>query len=291
METILDHNHKITIKRSGSKPVVRIQEKDGVYWLTYPRLEAEKEFLHGFSTRLGGVSKEHLYSMNLSFARGDREENVRENFQRIAHAVGFQAEKMVFTHQTHTTNVRKVTEEDWGKGFSRERDYSDVDGLITNVPQTVLTTFYADCVPIYLMDPVKKAIGLCHSGWRGTVGRISQVTIARMQEEYGSDPKDILAAVGPSICQNCYEVSGDVIEQFQDSFREKYWKELFYQKENGKYQLNLWKANEIILEEAGITKEHISVTDICTCCNSQLLYSHRASKGQRGNLAAFLMIR
>lgn len=291
METILDHNHKITIKRSGSKPVVRIQEKDGVYWLTYPRLEAEKEFLHGFSTRLGGVSKEHLYSMNLSFARGDRKENVRENFQRIAHAVGFSEEKMVFTHQTHTTNVRKVTEEDWGKGFSRERDYSDVDGLITNVPQTVLTTFYADCVPIYLVDPVKKAIGLCHSGWRGTVGRISQVTIARMQEEYGSDPKDILAAVGPSICQNCYEVSGDVIEQFQDSFREKYWKELFYQKENGKYQLNLWKANEIILEEAGITKEHISVTDICTCCNPQLLYSHRASKGQRGNLAAFLMIR
>ena len=291
METILDHNHKITIKRSGSKPVVRIQEKDGVYWLTYPRLEAEKEFLHGFSTRLGGVSKEHLYSMNLSFARGDRKENVRENFQRISHAVGFSEEKMVFTHQTHTTNVRKVTEEDWGKGFSRERDYSDVDGLITNVPQTVLTTFYADCVPIYLMDPVKKAIGLCHSGWRGTVGRISQVTIARMQEEYGSDPKDILAAVGPSICQNCYEVSGDVIEQFQDSFREKYWKELFYQKENGKYQLNLWKANEIILEEAGITKEHISVTDICTCCNPQLLYSHRASKGQRGNLAAFLMIR
>ena len=291
METILDHNHKITIKRSGSKPVVRIQEKDGVYWLTYPRLEAEKEFLHGFSTRLGGVSKGHLYSMNLSFARGDRKENVRENFQRIAHAVGFSEEKMVFTHQTHTTNVRKVTEEDWGKGFSRERDYSDVDGLITNVPQTVLTTFYADCVPIYLMDPVKKAIGLCHSGWRGTVGRISQVTIARMQEEYGSDPKDILAAVGPSICQNCYEVSGDVIEQFQDSFREKYWKELFYQKENGKYQLNLWKANEIILEEAGITKEHISVTDICTCCNPQLLYSHRASKGQRGNLAAFLMIR
>ena len=291
MEIILDHNQKIAIKRNGSKSIVRIQEKNGVYWLTYPRLEEEKEFLHGFSTRLGGVSKEHLYSMNLSFARGDREENVRENFQRIAHAVGFQAEKMVFTHQTHTTNVRKVTEEDWGKGFSKERDYSDVDGLITNVPQTVLTTFYADCVPIYLVDPVKKAIGLCHSGWRGTVGRISQVTITRMQKEYDSDPKDILAAVGPSICQNCYEVSGDVIEQFQDSFHEKYWKELFYQKENGKYQLNLWKANEILLEGAGITKEHISVTDICTCCNPQLLYSHRASKGQRGNLAAFLMIR
>ena len=281
----------MNIKWYKNKKRMNVNEKNGVVWLTYPQLEKLPGITHGFSTRLGGVSKEHLYSMNLSFARGDREENVRENFQRIAHAVGFQAEKMVFTHQTHTTNVRKVTEEDWGKGFSKERDYSDVDGLITNVPQTVLTTFYADCVPIYLVDPVKKAIGLCHSGWRGTVGKISQMTIARMQEEYGSDPKDILAAVGPSICQNCYEVSGDVIEQFQDSFHEKYWKELFYQKENGKYQLNLWKANEIILEEAGITKEHISVTDICTCCNPQLLYSHRASKGQRGNLAAFLMIR
>ena len=290
VETILDHNQKIAIRRSGNKAAVRIREKEGVYWLTFPGLEAENNFLHGFSTRLGGVSKGNLYSMNLSFARGDKEENVRENFQRIASAMGFQAGRMVFTHQTHSANVRKVTEEDWGKGFSKERDYRDVDGLITNVPQTVLTTFYADCVPIYLVDPVKKAIGLCHSGWKGTVGRISQVTIERMQEEYGSEPKDILAAVGPSVCQDCYEVSSDVIEQFQDSFREKYWKELFFQKENEKYQLNLWKANEIILEEAGIAKEQISVTDICTCCNPRFLYSHRASGGQRGNLAAFLMI-
>lgn len=291
METILDQNRKIIIKRTGEKPIIRVHEKNGVTWLAYPKLEEQEAFLHGFSTRLGGVSREHLYSMNLSFARGDREENVRENFRRIAAAIGFKAENMVFTHQTHTTNVRKVTKKDCGKGFTKERDYTDVDGLITNDPEVVLTTFYADCVPIYLLDPVRKAIGLCHSGWRGTVGKISQVVIRRMQEEYGSNPADILAAVGPSICQDCYEVSEDVIERFRNSFQEKYWTELFYQKDNGKYQLNLWKANEKILEDAGILEENISVTDICTCCNPQFLYSHRASKGQRGNLAAFLMIR
>ena len=112
---------------------------------------------------------------------------------------------MVFSHQTHTANIRKVTKDDWGKGYIKERDYSDVDGLITNEPEVVLTTFFADCVPIFLVDPVKNAIGLVHSGWRGTVGKISQAAILRMQEEYGSRPEDILAAVGPSICQDCYD--------------------------------------------------------------------------------------
>ena len=291
METVTDQTHQILIKRKGTEPVIRIHEKDGIYWLTYPELEKEKKILHGFSTRLGGVSKEHLYSMNLSFSRGDKEENVKENFKRIASAIGFLEEHMVFSHQTHTANIRKVTKDDWGKGYIKERDYSDVDGLITNEPEVVLTTFFADCVPIFLVDPVKNAIGLVHSGWRGTVGKISQAAILRMQEEYGSRPEDILAAVGPSICQDCYEVSRDVILEFQQHFEQMHWKELFYEKPNGKYQLNLWKANEIILTEAGVRKEHISVTDLCTCCNPQLLYSHRASEGKRGNLAAFLMLR
>mgnify|MGYP004529480511 CR=1 FL=1 len=291
MEYIQDRNHRIRIKRAGNAPVLRIHQKKDICWLTWPQFDEQEQFLHGFSTRLGGVSKEHLYSMNLSFSRGDEEENVRKNFCRIASAIGFEPEQMVFTHQTHTTNIRKVTREDCGKGYSRERDYQDIDGLITNEPGVVLTTFYADCVPVFLIDPVKKAIGLSHSGWRGTVGKISQQTIRRMEEEYGSCPENLLAAIGPSICQACYEVSQDVAERFQESFSEKYWPELFYEKPDGKYQLNLWRANEILLQEAGIPREQISVTDLCTCCNPEFLYSHRASCGQRGNLAAFLMIR
>ena len=234
---------EIQTKRKGQDPVINVREKGEVVWLNYPQFEKEEGILHGFSTRLGGVSKDHLYSMNLSFSRGDAPEHVVENYHRIADAIGFDPENLVFSDQTHTTNVRIVTEEDRGKGFSRERDYTDVDGLITNVPGLVLATFYADCVPLYFYDPVKKVIGLSHSGWKGTVGRMGQVTISKMSEEFGCDPKNILAAIGPSICQDCYEVSEDVIFQFQKVFREEQWEELYYQKENGKYQLNLWKAN------------------------------------------------
>ena len=111
-----------------------------------------------------------------------------------------------------------------------------------------------------------------------------------MQVEYGTDPKDVIAAIGPSICQDCYEVSEDVIDKFREAFEHKHWDDLFYQKENRKYQLNLWKANEIILLEAGVHRENIAVTNVCTCCNSEALYSHRASKGQRGGLAAFMAL-
>lgn len=279
------------VKRRGKEHVIDIKETDSVTWLSYPALEQTGCVIHGFSTRLGGVSKDHLYSMNLSFSRGDEEENVRENYRRIAKAIGFSEENLVFSDQTHTTNVRVATEKDRGKGIAIPRDYTDVDGLVTNVPGLVLATFYADCVPLYFVDPVKRAIGLSHSGWRGTVGKIGKVTVEAMTREYGSDPADIIAAIGPSICQKCYEVSEDVIEEFKKNFDEKDWDVLFFAKENGKFQLDLWKANEIIMREAGILDTHISVTDLCTCCNSELLYSHRASKGKRGNLAAFLALK
>ena len=205
---------------------------------------------HGFSTRLGGVSEGCFSSMNLSFDRGDRPEAVQENFRRIGKAIGVECGDMVLSQQTHTTNVRLVTEEDRGKGIVRERDYTDVDGLITDVPGICLVTTYADCVPLYFADPVKKAIGLSHSGWRGTVGRIGQKTIEKMQQYFGSDPSDILAAIGPSVCMDCYEVSEDVILRFQKVFDKQDWGDLFYEKPGGKYQLNLWKANEIIFREA-----------------------------------------
>ena len=262
-----------------------------VLYLTYPLLENTGIVKHGFSTRVGGVSEGVCSTMNLSFSRGDDENAVRENFRRMANALDVEEDCFVFSQQTHTTNVRKVTLDDKGKGLTRQLDYQDVDGLITNVPGLCLSTFYADCVPLYFVDPVQKAIGLSHSGWRGTVGKIGAVTVQKMREEYGSKPEDIIAAIGPSICQDCYEVSEDVIVEFQNNFDEKYWKELYYRKENGKYQLNLWKANEIVLAEAGVLKKHIAVTNLCTCCNDEMLFSHRASQGKRGNLAAFLALK
>lgn len=262
-----------------------------VPYLIFPLLEQCQFIRHGFSTRLGGVSEGVCSTMNLSFARGDKEEAVRENYKRMAEALGIAEDSFVCSAQTHTTNIRIVTEEDRGKGIARPIDYTDVDGMITNIPGLCLTTFYADCVPLYFVDPVQKAIGLSHSGWRGTVGKIGKKTIELMQETYGTNPEDVLAAIGPSICQDCYEVSEDVVNEFKNHFSESDWGTLFYQKENGKYQLNLWKANELILKEAGVLKEHMAVTNICTCCNFEVLFSHRASKGKRGNLAAFLSIK
>ena len=272
----------------GTALHMQIKENKGVTWLTYPAFEQFKDIVHGFSTRLGGVSKGIYAAMNLSFTRGDEDAAVREKYRRFAAALGFSEKDIVTSDQTHTANVRIVTDEDRGNGITKPRPYTDVDGMITNVRGLVLATFYADCVPLYFIDPVHHAIGLSHSGWRGTVSKIGAVTVKKMQETYGTDPKDVYAAIGPSICQDCYEVSEDVIQEFQNSFAPEHWKTLFYKKENGKYQLNLWEANKIIFMETGITENHISMPGICTCCNPEFLFSHRASHGKRGNLGAFL---
>ena len=258
---------------------------NSVPFLKYPLLEKTGVVNHGFSTRLGGVSKGYCSSMNISIHRGDDPEAVDENRRRIAAAIGVKPENMVYTQQTHTTNVSVVTEADRGKSLP------ETDGMITNVPEVCLVTFYADCVPLYFVDPVKKAIGLSHSGWRGTVRKMANVTIERMQKEYGCRPEDIRAAVGPSICQECYEVSEDVIDEFRKNYREEYWKDLFYQKENGKYQLNLWKANEYNFLDAGILPEHMAISNVCTCCNPEILFSHRVTGWERGNLSAFLSLK
>ncbi|MCD7885304.1 MAG: peptidoglycan editing factor PgeF [Lachnospiraceae bacterium] len=277
--------------RKQSSDHVRENWNKGVLYFTFPPFEQIPFLCHGFSSRLGGVSENELGEMNLSYTRGDIPERVDENFRRIADAVGFPCDRMVFSDQTHTTNVREVTRKDCGKGTLFERDYQDVDGLVTNEPGVVLTTFYADCVPLYLVDPVHRAIGLSHSGWKGTVYDIACVTVEKMQGTYGTDPASVIAAIGPSICQDCYEVGEDVVSQFREHYPESVWPLLFRPNRNDRFQLNLWEACRINMQNAGIRSENIFVTDLCTCCNPDVLFSHRASHGKRGNLAAFLAIR
>lgn len=257
--------------------------------LRYPALEETGIVRHCFSTKLGGVSEGIFATMNLSFTRGDKKEAVEENYSRLANALGVSCDRFVFSDQTHTTNVRVVTEKDAGKGMTLERDYCDIDGLITNVPGLVLATFYADCVPLYFVDVQHKAIGLSHSGWRGTVARMGKVTIEAMQREYGTNPEKLICAIGPSICQDCYEVSSDVAEAFLQEFPGQEHK-ILLDKKNGKFQLNLWEANKQILLDAGVKPSNISCTNLCTCCNDRNLFSHRATNGKRGNLGAFLSL-
>lgn len=279
----------IVILNKENRNSTRINFKDDVPYISYRALADIKWLKNGFSTRLGGVSEGVLSTMNLGFGRNDLPENVVKNHKIIANAIGFNPENIVASKQTHTTNVKIVSKKDCGKGIYRERDYDDVDGMITNEKGIVLATYFADCVPLYMVDTKNKAIGLSHSGWRGTVGKIGKVTLDLMKETYGTNPKDVIACIGPSICRDCYEVSEDVATEFEAAFKGKE-KDILINKGNGKYQLDLWECNYIIFKECGVYEENIHMPDICTCHNMEMMFSHRATQGRRGNLAAFLSI-
>ncbi len=266
-----------------------IGQNSTVPLLHFNKLDDTKIVRHCFTTRQGGVSKGIFESMNLSFTRGDENEDVLINYERLAKALGTTTDRFVTTDQTHTTNVIRVGNEDAGNGVVRPKKYRDVDGLVTNEKNVVLSTFYADCVPLFFVDTKNHAIGLSHSGWRGTVNRMGKKTLKVMKREFGTNPADVVAAIGPSICQDCYEISEDVAREFKEEFTE-YVDEILIDKKNGHYQLDLWKANKVILIEAGILEENIAVTNICTCCNDSILFSHRASHGKRGNLGAFMYL-
>ena len=274
-------------KESGS--TTRINFNNGVPYISYRILDDIPWLKNAVSTRLGGVSKDYLATMNLGFNRGDLDENVIRNHEIFANVIGVNPKNIVTGNQTHTTNVKVVTKDDCGKGIYRDRNYTDIDGLITNEKGIVLATYYADCVPLLIVDTKNKAIGLSHSGWRGTVGKIGKVTIEKMGELYGTKPEHIVACIGPSICQKCYEISEEVAVQFKEAFPDNI-KEILIDKVNGKYQLDLWECNRINFKEAGVLPENIKVTDICTCHNTDVLFSHRGHNGKRGNIGAFLSI-
>lgn len=280
--------HQLIRSRFGEKESIQQRKKGTLEYLVFPKLEETGEVNHLFTTRTGGVSNGIYATMNLSFSRGDDPEAVMENYRRIGAVLGVAPDRMVASRQTHTTNIHLVTASDLGNGITKPSAYEDIDGLATNIPGIALVTFYADCVPLYFVDPVHHAIGLAHSGWRGTVSRMGERMVQFMQEQFHSEPRDLVAAIGPSICVDCYEVSEEVAEQFRVGFPENV---LQKGKMPGKYQLNLWEANRSILLKAGLLQEHIAVTDVCTCHNPEYLFSHRASHGQRGNLAAFLALK
>lgn len=265
-----------------------------VPYLSFPVLSDLPFLRHGFSTKLGGVSSGMFTSMNLGFDSSlyvDDPANIEENYRRISESIGVDSHSVVISKQVHKTNIRLVDETDCGKGLYQLRDYDEIDGLITNTPNVTLVTKYADCVPLYFVDPFNKAIGLTHSGWRGTVKKIGKITIQEMQKYFGSDPKNVIAVIGPSICMDCYEVGEEVANEFRTAFHLNGDNNIISQNDNGKYQCNLWEACRSTLLEAGLTDENIHVSGVCTSCNSDLLFSHRKTEGKRGSLAAFLAIK
>ncbi len=263
-----------------------VHENGAVYY-SFPHMDAYPFIRNGFSTRLGGVSEGIYASMNLSYTRGDEKAAVDENFVRICAAMGVSAADAVLSAQEHHTTLKNVTAADRGIGLSRP-PLVDVDGLLTDEPQVVLCTQYADCVPLLFADPVRHVVATSHAGWRGTVAKISRLTVERMQSDYGCDPRDILAGIAPSIGPCCFEVDAPVAEAFEalsvtdgDCCRAV---------GNGKFLVDLWETNRRILLSAGVKAENITVTDLCTRCHPQLFWSHRFSGAARGSLAAFIAL-
>lgn len=266
------------LEEGAHVPLLRFRACRGQSWMQL-----------AFSTRLGGVSKkEELSTLNLGWDRGEPAENICENYRRVCRQLGVDYRQLVLSDQVHGTTVQYVGREQTG-GEKIEKKLSGVDGLITDVPGLILATSYADCVPLFFFDPVRHIIASSHSGWKGTVSMIGQKTVEQMQER-GCRPGDIIAVIGPSICQECYEVGGDVAERFYDAYPVQDYEQILTKKEGGKYQLDLWAANWLQLKKAGIAPEHIHLSGICTCCNHKLLFSHRATNGRRGNLNGFMMI-
>ena len=261
-------------------------------YVTFPSWKVPANVHYGYSTRLFGASKGIYASMNLGPNMGDEPEAVKENYRRFCGAIGIPEERVVLSKQTHQCNVRKVTARDAGNGFSRPNSFTDIDALMTDEPGIPLVIFTSDCVPVFFYDPVKRVIALAHAGWRGTAGGIVTETVRAMEREYGSAPGSILAAIGPSICRKWFEVGPEVAEEFSKVFDIKADTPggVIFHGRDDRYHIDLWRANELLLLGAGVKKEHITVSGVCTMCRPDLFFSHRATGGRRGSNAGFLML-
>ena len=266
---------------------LNIEKNGGLVYITFPKLLKTNTVRHVFSTRLGGVSDGQYSSMNLSFNNGDKRENVEKNYEILCSAVGIDTENLVLTRQTHTDNVKTVDKSHRGIGYSRP-SFNDIDGLITADQNVALVTQFADCTPLIFCDPINRVIANSHSGWKGTAKGIGAVTVEKMVSEFGCKRENIVAAIGPCIGECCYEVDSPVYEAFESAPFD--FSSAFSRVDTQHFKLNLKKANEIILINSGIKTENIDIADICTCCNSAELHSHRATGGKRGNLAAIIQL-
>ena len=258
-------------------------------YVTFPGWNVPEDVRYGYSTRLFGVSEGIYASMNLGQNRGDEPDRVRENYRRMCDAIGLPTKRLVLSKQVHLCHVQKVTAADAGNGFFSENRFEDADALMTDERNVPLVIFTSDCVPVFLYDPEHKAIALVHAGWRGTVGGICRNTVEAMNREYGTDPGKVLAAIGPSICRKCFEIGPEVAEQFDVAFAGAC-DEVLRKGSGDRFYADLWRANEIMLLSAGVRKENITVSGLCTMCRPELFFSHRATNGLRGSNAGFLML-
>ena len=265
----------------------KINEKNGVTFLSVPSFDETGLCRTCFSTRLGGVSKAPLESMNLGFGRGDEKENVLSNYRILGEAAGFDGLKTVAFSQVHKNDVCIASERDAGEAFlPKKREF---DAIITNVPNLPIATYHADCTPIFLLDTKNHVAGVAHAGWRGTAMKTPKAAIDAMIKNFSSDPQNILAAIGPTIGKCCFETHNDVPDAMLSSFGDCA-KDCIENLPTGKFRVSLPHLNLLTLLDCGIPEKNITMSDECTCCKSDLYWSHRKTGGIRGTMAAVIVL-
>jgi YfiH family protein len=242
------------------------------------------------TTRHGGVSLRPFASLNLGDHVGDRREDVLANRRILAEALGISPASLVFVDQVHGAHVLRVHDSASSSSASSSDDMKPcADAMITDEPGLCLCIMVADCVPILLYDPRKRAIGAAHAGWRGTVADIAGRTVRAMEEAFGSEPFDMLAAIGPSIGPEDFEVGPEVCKAFQGAYPD-HWPELIRAGEGDRSRIDLWRANALQLETAGIASERIEIAGISTLSQSDDFFSYRAEGGRTGRFTAGIFV-
>ena len=242
---------------------------------------------HGFSTREGGITVDPpKASLNLSWTRCGSPEEVIANFKIFAEGAGIDYDDMAVVNHEHGANVLRIAHEHRGRGFYKD-PLPPCDGIITDDPTVTLVTSHADCGAYFFYDAVHRAIGMAHAGWKGTLLRIGAEMARRMAEEFDTDPSDIIAATGPCICRDCFEVDADLGEKFQSEFG---YPGISRPGRQGKAYVDLELAAAVQFVEAGIRPESITLMNACTYENRQHFFSHRRDKGITGSMAAYIKL-
>lgn len=236
---------------------------------------------HAIFTRRGGVSDAPWASLNLGGTVGDRRTNVIENRRRIFDALDLPVVSLYDAWQVHGTHAIFVQ-----SPRKLDSPHEKADIILTDKPGITLLMRFADCVPVFLFDPVKKVIGLVHAGWAGTVRKISAVAVEAMKNKYGVDPANVLAGIGPSIGPDHYEIGPEVAVKVETNFGDH--SNQLLEGINERVHLNLWKANELTLQTCGVN--NIEMAGICTTCNLTDWFSHRGEKGHTGRFAAMIAL-
>ncbi|NOX97597.1 MAG: peptidoglycan editing factor PgeF [Nitrospirae bacterium] len=255
------------------------KEEQGTRYLVFPPLGEAGLSTHAFTSR----------PLDLGFGREKREE-VLKNRRKVCRVLGMNFLLLTAGEQVHGTKIVKVGEAERGRGaLSPEGVIRHVDGFISNVPEVPLTILTADCVPIFILDPVRKAIGLVHAGWRGTLCRMTERVVLMMEEEYGSRPEDLIVALGPSIGPCCYQVGEEVASAFQKQFPE--WPSFIsFELASEKWTLDLWKANRVQLRKVKVRDDNIVDSRMCTSCHNDIFFSLRRDGSPTGRMMSLMML-